>query len=206
MPLQSFSNFHVTNYIDEHETDRKTTTLTTPTAASCRLISLYHLPGPLDTICGDGMCTGRFQHLRLDDDSMPAAVRCCPLECYAEFSRLQKLGYINSNHQPYIYSYYIYKQQKIYVYAEYIHFKSMIQYMTHLRVGYLDSTGQADVSFVELQLPRVVQNVGGAQKGETGGFINPIASMYGIFTYIYHKNQPNVDMFKTGSSSTTTYP
>ena len=38
MPLQSFSNFHVTNYIDEHETDRKTTTLTTPTAASCRLI------------------------------------------------------------------------------------------------------------------------------------------------------------------------
>ena len=64
----------------------------------------------------------------------------------------------------------------------------MIQYMTTrgLVPGF---HRQADVSFVELQLPRVVQNVGGAQKGETGGFINPIASMYGISTYIYHKNQ-----------------
>ena len=50
-----------------------------------QLISLYHLPGPLDTICGDGMCTGRFQHLRLDDDSMPAAVRGSPLSIMLNF-------------------------------------------------------------------------------------------------------------------------
>ena len=27
------------------------------------------------------------------------------------------------------------------------------------------------------------------------GFQDPIASMYGIFTYIYHKNQPNVGKY-----------
>jgi len=26
-------------------------------------------------------------------------------------------------------------------------------------------------------------------------FANPIASMYGKFTYIYHKNQPNVEIY-----------
>ena len=39
---------------------------------------------------------------------------------------------------------------------------------------------------------------GSAQPGnktESKQFFNPIGSMYGIFTYIYHKNQPNVGVY-----------
>ena len=33
------------------------------------------------------------------------------------------------------------------------------------------------------------------RRGKSFACYNPIGSMYGIFTYIYHKNQPNVGIY-----------